>query len=200
LCFINPSPSLLLAQAKLLTNYDAIYNYTSSIIKTISLAQGDRYHVVSNVFQGDIPSILIVGLLSTESYMGNYLKPPFIFLQYGLSFIGYSIDGNYVPHGPLQPKYVTDKYEDSDCAQAYSTLFSGSLRPDITPEEFVESLNLYVFEVNKVRKGTRSLQKRGFARLSIDFSQPLPSPTTLLLYGKFPSTFRINESRNIRMF
>jgi hypothetical protein len=200
LCFVKPSPSLLLAQAKILTNYEAVYNYTSSVIKTVSLAKGDRSHVVSNVFQGDIPSILIVGLLSTESYMGNYSKPPFIFLPYGLSFIGYSIDGNYIPYGPLQPKYSKDKYEDSDCAQAYSTLFSGSLKPDITPEEFVESLNLYVFEVNQNQKGTKNIKKRGFARLSIDFSQALPAPTTLLLYGRFPSTFRVNESRNIHMY
>ena len=34
ICFVKPSPSLILAQAKLLKNYDAIYNYTSSVIKT----------------------------------------------------------------------------------------------------------------------------------------------------------------------
>ena len=115
--------------------------------------------MISNVFQGDIPNIFIVGLLSTKSYMGNYLKPPFVFQPYGLSFIGCSIDGNYVPYGPLQPKYVTDRFEDSDCAQAYASLFSRSLKPDITPEEFVESLNLYIFEVNKIRKGTRNIHK-----------------------------------------
>ena len=200
LCFVKPLPSLLLAQAKLLKDYNAVYNYNSSIIKTVSLATGDRGHVVSNVFQGDIPTILIVGLLSTESYMGNYGKPPFLFLPYHLSFIGYSIDGNYVPYGPLQPKYdIKDRYEDADCAESYSTLFSGSLKPDISPEEFVESLNLYVFEVSRIRKGTKNIQKRGFARLSIDFSLPLTSPTTLLLYGRFPSTFSINESRNVRL-
>ena len=199
ICFVKPSPSLILAQAKLLKNYDAIYNYTSSVIKTVSLPKGDRGHVISNVFQGDIPNVFIVGLLSTESYMGNYLKPPFVFQPYGLSFIGYSIDGNYVPHGPLQPKYVTDKFEDSDCAQAYASLFSGSLKPDITPEEFVESLNLYVFEVSKIRKGTRNIQKRGFTRLSIDFSKPLPAPTTLMLYGRFPSSFKVDASRSVRM-
>jgi len=199
LCFVRPSPSLVLAQAKLLKSYEAVYNYNSSVIKAISIAKGERSHNISNAFQGDIPAVLIVGLLSTESYMGNYSKPPFVFLPYGLSYIAYSVDGNFIPFGPLQPKYVADKYEDSDFSHAYSTLFSGSLRPDITPEEFVESLNLYVFEVNKVRKGTRNRQKRGFSLLSIHFASPLPAPTTLLLYGRFPSTFRVDESRNIHM-
>jgi hypothetical protein len=199
LCFVRPTPSLVLAQAKLLKTYDAVYTFTSSIIRTISMAKGERSRVISDIFQGDVPTILIVGLLSTESYMGNYSKPPFVFLPHGLSFIAYSIDGNYVPFGPLQPKYVNDHFEDSDVAQAYSTLFSGSLKPNISPEEFVESLNLYVFEVNKIRRGTKQLQKRGFTRLSLDFSRPLAEPTTLLLYGRFPSSFRITESRKVHM-
>ena len=116
-----------------------------------------------------------------------------------ISFIAYSVDGNYIPFHPLQPKYVEDKYEDSDWAQAYSTLFSGELDPDISPEEFVESLNLYVFEINKIRKGTRSRQKRCYSRLSIEFISPLPTPTTLLLYGQFPSSFSVNKSHIIRM-
>jgi hypothetical protein len=199
LCFVHPSPSLLLAQAKLLSTHDAIYNYKSSIIKTVSLATGDRSHVVNNCFSGDIPNFLIVGLISTESYMGNYSRNPWVFLPYSLSFIGYSIDGTYVPHGPLQPKFVKDKYQDSDFAQTYSTLFSGMYKPDISPEEFVECLNLYSFEVTRVRRGTKSIQKRGFSRLSLEFNKPLPAPTTLMMYGRFSSAFKVTESRNIRM-
>jgi len=198
-CYVHPSPSLLLAQAKLLKDHDVVYNYDSSIIKTVSLSTGDRSHVVNNCFSGDIPTVLIVGLVKTEAYMGNYNENPFVFLPFNLSFIGYSIDGSYVPYGPLQPKFKSDHYEDSDCAQAYSMLFSGCLSPDISREEYVESLNLYLFEVSRVRKGTKKIQKRGFSRLTIDFSEALSYPTTLIMYGVFPSTFTVSESRNVRI-
>jgi hypothetical protein len=108
----------------------ATYNFKSSINKTISLGTGDRSHVVNNCCSGDIPNLLIVGLISTESYMGNYSTNPWVFLPYSLSCIGYPINGTCLPHGPLQPTFVTDKYQDSDFAQTYST-----------PEEFVQCLN-----------------------------------------------------------
>ncbi len=131
--------------------------------------------------------------------MGNYNQNPFVFLPFSLSFIGYPIDGVYVPHGLIQPKFVSGRYQDSDFALTYSTLFSGHLSPDITPEEFVESLNLYLFEVSRIRKGTKSILKHRFSRLSIYFNAPLAAPTTLIMYGRFPSSFKISESRNIRM-
>ena len=86
-----------------------------------------------------------------------------------------------------------------DCVKTYASLFSGSLTSDITPERFVESLNLYVFEVSKVKKGTRNIQRGGLTWLSIDFSQPLPAPMTLILYGRFPASFRVDASCSIRM-
>ncbi len=55
LCYIHPSPSLLLAQAKLLKSHDAAYYFNSSIIKTVSLSTGNRSHSVNNCFQETYP-------------------------------------------------------------------------------------------------------------------------------------------------
>ncbi len=74
ICYIHPLSSLLLAPAKLLKDQDAVYNYNSSIIKTVSLSTGDRSHVVNNCFSGDIPTILIIGLVKTVGYREIIMK------------------------------------------------------------------------------------------------------------------------------
>jgi hypothetical protein len=198
-CYVRPSASLMLAQAKLLKDNDVVYNYNGSIIKTVSLSSGDRSHTVDNLFNGDIPSSLVVGLISTEAFMGNYKKNSWVFSPHQLSYISLSLDGSFFPFSPMMPKFVKDKFEDCDIARTYMSLFSGSIKADVSPEEFCENLCIYVFEVNRVRKGTKCLQRRGITRLSLDFSEPLAQPTTIVLYGRFPSFFRVTESRNIRM-
>ncbi len=107
-----------------------------------------------------------------EGYIGNYNQNPFVFLPFSLSFIAYSIDGGCTPYIPLQPRFVSHKYQDSDFVQIYSTLFVDHLSPDITPEKFVESLNLYLFEISRIRKETKYPKTR-FSRLWIDLSEAL---------------------------
>ncbi len=92
---------------------------------------------MNNCFSGDIPSVLLIGLVSMEGYIGNYNQNPFVFLPFSLSFIAYSIDGGCTPYIPLQPRFVSHKYQDSDFVQIYSTLFVDHLSPDITPENLL---------------------------------------------------------------
>ena len=56
-----------------------MYPYVSTSFKIASLSKGEYSHSESNLFQGDVPSQLIVGLVSSETFSENYKKSPFNF-------------------------------------------------------------------------------------------------------------------------
>jgi hypothetical protein len=68
-----------MAHSKLLADGTAMHPYVSTSFKIASLSKGEYSHSESNLFQGDVPSQLIVGLVSSEAFSGNYKKSPFNF-------------------------------------------------------------------------------------------------------------------------
>lgn len=104
-CTVNVSPGILLGHAAGLNYAPAIYPFFQSNLKAFNISQGALQYTQDDIFQGNIPSEIIVGLISAEAYSGNYRKNPFNFYHYNCSFCGFYVDGVSVPKDPLQPKY-----------------------------------------------------------------------------------------------
>lgn len=195
--FVKPTAAVLLAQARLLKDHNAIYPFESSVIKSFSLGMGERSTVLSDFFNGDIPSYLIFGMVSTNAYMGDLKSNCFKFNHFGLNYLSCQLDGHSIPQGPLYPKFVKDSYQLSNIASAYSNIFLGQVKPCISRSEFCEGTTLFSFEISKTRKGCKTPQKRGFLKLEVHFKNALTEGITILLYGRFQSEFQIDSSRNI---
>ena len=91
----------------------AIYPYLKSDINTTSIASGQYSFSVDDVFQGLVPGKLIVGLVSSAAYMGDYRKNPFYFRDYDCSSVGFYVDGQSYPSQPLRLNYEANQYIDS---------------------------------------------------------------------------------------
>ena len=77
-----------MAHEKLLLEQRAMYPYLRSEINTTSIASGQYGYSVDDIFQGLVPSKLIVGLVSSVAYTGDYGKNPFYFQPYDCSSVG----------------------------------------------------------------------------------------------------------------
>ena len=106
LCLQKPNAGVLMAHSKLLANGTAMYQYVSTSFKIASLSKGEYIHSESNLFQGDVPSQLIVGLVSSEAFSGNYKKSPFNFQPFDCNFLALYVDGQSYPAKPLQPNFT----------------------------------------------------------------------------------------------
>jgi hypothetical protein len=105
LCTVNISPGILVGHAEALKIAPALYPYFHSEIKTYTLPSGVFQYTMCDLFQGRVPSDLIVGLVSQDSYNGQYDKNPFNFQHYDCNFIGFYVDSCSVPGHELQPKF-----------------------------------------------------------------------------------------------
>ena len=79
LCIQRLNGGALVAHEKLLHEQPAMYPYLRSDIKTTSIAAGQYGYSVDDLFQGLVPNKLIVGLVSSVAYTGDYGKNPFFF-------------------------------------------------------------------------------------------------------------------------
>ena len=193
----KPTAPVLISQANVLKNTPAIYPYIGSVLKTFSVAQRERQISLSNIFNGDIPSQMIIAMVDTNAYIGSYNKNPFQFKPYSCNYISLKIDGNNTPYSPISPHFVYELEEKNTVAELYSNLFLGSVRPLISRTEFTDGFTVFYYEITKVREGCLAPQKRGLLELDLRFGKELPNPITIIVYGRFPAMFKIDESRNI---
>ena len=104
---------------------------------------GQFGHSVDDLFQGLVPNKLIVGLVSSAAYTGDYGKNPFYFQPYNCSSLGLYIDGQSYPSQPLQPNYEADQF--MDC---YRTLTHFRKDINVSRADYKKGYCLYVLDVD----------------------------------------------------
>ena len=190
LCVQRIDGGLMMAHEKMIKMEPAIYPYLKSDIKTTSIASGQYSFSVDDVFQGLVPCKLIVGLVSSAAYMGDYRKNPFYFRDYDCSSVGFYVDGQSYPSQPLRPNYEANQYIDS-----YRTLTTFRKDVNIDRYNYTEGYCLYVLEVDPYY--SFNIKRKGHCRLEMKFAKPLPESVTLILYATFPEILHIDASRSV---
>jgi hypothetical protein len=191
LCVQKPNAGVLMAHNKLLEDETAIYPHLSSRFKIASVSKGEYSHSQNNLFEGEMPSQLIVALVSSAAYRGDYKKSPFFFQPFGCSFLALYIDGQSYPSKPLSPTLTGN----NNCVEAYRTLTAFRRDIDISLQEFRSGYTLFALNIDdNVDFNTK---RRGDCRLELRFDNPLPESVTILMYGKFPRILHVDQSRSV---
>lgn len=199
LCHVRMNPGLLVSHAEKLKKTPALYPYMKSDLRSFSIATGSYTWTMDDIFQSMVPSRLIVALVSSQAYSGEFNKNPFNFQHFNANHIGFYVDGQPVPNQPFICNYKRKQYVD-----AYLSLFAaiGKMNEhegnNISRDDFSGGYAIYVFDVSGRRgKDYLDLVKKGQTRLCIRFDEAPKEAVTALVYGSFPSTFQIDESRSV---
>ncbi|KAK3085129.1 hypothetical protein FSP39_024862 [Pinctada imbricata] len=190
MCIQRPNPALTMAHSKELEESTALYPYMNSSIKIASIAEGEFSFSADNMFQKEVPSQLILGLVSSKSYIGDYKRSPFNFQHYDCNFVALYVDGQSLPAKPLQPQFGEENY-----LSAYQTLQSISSDVWIDREEYAKGYTLYILDINPCVDF--NVKRKAHCRLEMRFAKALPESVTLIMYGKFPEIVRIDQSRSV---
>lgn len=190
LCLQKPNAGVLMAHSKLLSNSTAMYPFVSSHFKTSSISKGEYSFIENNLFQGDVPSQLIIALVSSEAFSGSYKKSPYNFQGYDCNFLALYVDGQSYPSQPLQPDFKGKNYVD-----AYRTLSTFREDVDININDFGAGYAIYVLNIDD--RLDFNVKRRGDCRLELRFGTPLPESVTALMYAKFPKVMHVDQSRRV---
>ena len=167
-----------------------MYPYMNSTIKIASIAEGEFSFSADNMFQEEVPSQLILGLVSSKAYIGDYKRSPFNFQHYDCNFVALYVDGQSLPAKPLQPQFSEGNY-----LSAYQTLQSVGSDVWIDRTEYANGYTLYVLDINPYVDF--NAKRKAHCRLELRFAKALPESVTLVMYGKFPEILRIDQARSV---
>jgi hypothetical protein len=196
-CQVSLNPAVVVGHSEALQKSPALYPYEKSNIKTFTISTGSFSWETDDIYQGDIPSRMLVALTTATAFSGKYEKNPFNFHHHHVNSIGFFVENKSVPSQPLTPNYKSNCFVTS-----YLTLMkemqAGGSDSIITRSDYNGGYAIYLFSSNEIEKEEFSqLQRKGHTRLSIKFAEALTEPLTVIVYSKFPGMLTIDQSRNV---
>ncbi|GFW39872.1 uncharacterized protein F54H12.2 [Trichonephila clavipes] len=198
---VRVNPEVILGHAKALEKTSAKYPINRVLCKVYSIPKGSMYFIQDNIFSGQMPKKLFVGCVDNEAFHGAFSKSPYEFKHFNLNFIGVYVDGQPVPHNPLELDFSKDQY-----IRAYKTLFVGTDRMGqdrgifISRKEYKDSNTLFGFNLSPdlCSSGEHlSLIKHSNLRLELKFIKSLEQTVCVIVFAEFENLIEINKSRNI---
>jgi hypothetical protein len=153
---------------KSLESVPALFPINRIDVRTHSVASGLTSLIWDNVYQGQLPNRIFVGMVDNDSYSGVYSKNPFNFKHYNISKIGCFVNGQSLPTQPLRLNFEKNQYLDG-----YRSLFkaTGKINRDegidIKRSDYKLGYTLFGFDISPstCNGGHQEPVKRGILRL-----------------------------------
>lgn len=102
---------------------NAVYPYKRVEVKSYTVSPNSFNLSLDNVIIGQLPNLLIFGMVDNDAYSGKRSKNPFNFQHYNISQFNLSVNGAQIPAQPLQFDYTKTP---PVSAREYNTLFTGT--------------------------------------------------------------------------
>ena len=88
-CKVNVSPEVMMGHNAALEIADSIYPFARTDIRIFNIAEGNFGMNIEDIWQGEVPTRLVVGFVKSQAYNGDYHLNPFHFEHFDVSDIGF---------------------------------------------------------------------------------------------------------------
>ena len=180
---------------------DAVYLFTRTDIRTFNISEGNFGTSLEDIWQTEVPTCLVVGMVNSEAVNGSYNLNPYHFQHFNVSNVGFFVNGEPTPH----PAFHLD-VENGTYLQGLNSLYKISGRTmensdiGITRDSYQEGYTLIGFDVDPTTSPDFHYvgkSKEGQTKLEIKLKSGLPNSITLILYATFPEVMSIDQARNV---
>ena len=148
---VRVNPAVLAAHEEKLLKNNAIYPIQQTDMMTYSIATGAIYNVQKGVIRGQLPKLVIVGLVPSADFTASSKNTPLRFKNEGISQISLHQNGQCVPYSqPIEMDWTAGK---ELVTQAYIALLQNlELLNDnqsngIAMANFMDKWTLYAFNL-----------------------------------------------------
>lgn len=146
------------------------------------------------IFEGDLPSRIIIVQVSQDAFNGSYTKNPFNFEHFNAQRISVNMNGRSYPleSNEMQMDFAGKKITQSyimSFIQLYDSEFEDLEGLMLTKESYIKGYFMYPITL------TAGNQKppHGSLRLKIEYSVPLPNPIVVLVFAEYQRTLDIDS-------
>jgi hypothetical protein len=200
---IEIAPEISLAHSKILEKTTAFYPYTKTQIRKFSIAKDVFSAEFSDPFLNQIPSEMLIGLISDVSCHGSWDKNPLSFMPHDVSNIQVTVDGQQLGHGNIEVVY-SDEPENGQYMQGYTTLCCLENNEGVNPIPRLDYPGGYClyriaseFANNISDHDVVPVKRTGNLRISVTFAKKTPEPLTLIIYAKQGGAVKIDLNKAV---
>lgn len=194
------NPTIVLAHGKGLQNTTFKIPVKRVVTKVFSVAQGQLNVVQDNLFVNQRPTKLIIALIDSKAFNGDYGLSPFEFKHFNINHLALFADAQQIPAKAFKPDFEHDIY-----AREYHSLFTCSgtawrnASNAISYKDFGNGYTMFCYDLSPSMTDGDMVEplKTGSLRLEIGFSKPLPNPVHILTYGQFDGMIEIDKARQV---
>ena len=198
---IKPNSSIHLAHTKALQLVTAKYPLRRVEVKSFTIQMGNRSITKENLFLGQLPTRIVVGVVDNNACDRAIQKTPFNFKHNNINFITIYRDGIQIPSRPLQPDFANDRF-----IRSYMHLFTqtGQYYRDIgnaiSREQFKNGCVLFAFDLTPQLDSAEigfELIKHGNIRIEIHFADVVAQTLTAVVFAENDNLLEIDHDRQI---
>ena len=182
---------------------NGMYPLQKTVIIAKELSEGSRGQSWEDIFQGYVPSKMVIGMVHSTAFSGDFSKNPLRFQHFDIDSLGFTVNGEPTPKEAFQ--YDMEKNLFVDAFQSLSEI-TGKAWEDtdngITKEMWKEGLALTAFDCDPtIANDFRylGLPKRGHTRLTLKLKNSRRHAIMVIIYATFPGRVEIDDMRNVTL-
>lgn len=197
--YLTISPSVLFAHDNILKKRNIEYEFKRNVIKNFLIPSNVTNHNIENIFNGDLPTNILIFFVENDAFNGDITKNPYHFQHFYISQIQFNYNGRNIPNTPLtltpNSGLVARAYHDLHLGLNVAGKDFGLMFSEIFFRQGY-CINALDFTATK-RENVVNMNESEILKGEFKFSKPLSSPITMLVYAEFNSSFEINYSKNV---
>ena len=201
-CRVTVANETFLGIEKNLQTYPVVYPFARSDVRIFNMAAGLYSNTWESLYQGEVPSKLIVGIVNTEAYEGSYKLNPYRFQPFDIDTLAFYVDDEPRPRQPFSFNTRDDGYIEG-LQSLYEVTGKWTKNTDliVDRESYRQGLFLVAFDVDGATSPNLTSYvgkiSHGRTRLYIKFKKALPHNVTIIVYGAFQEIAQIDQARNV---
>ena len=199
---VQLNSALTEAHTLALKHKPAQYPVKRMLTKNYTVGRGSLSGDNENLFIGQLPLRMFVGLVDNDAYNGSYQKNPFNFKHYNIKYLAASLNGKLHPMIPLTPDFAQKIF-----VRCYESLFSVVNKSgfdegnQISMEDYPKGFTLFAIDLTpdlgSAPLGIKYPTVTGKLGLHISFAQPLPQNVHVVVLAEFQNIIEININRDV---
>ena len=199
---VKASPGVQLGHTEALLKEPAKFPITRKECKAIAVSGQVSTLSMDNIFLGQLPKRVVIGMVDNDAYAGTSTVNPYNFKHMNVNYMQLYTDGEPVMSKPLKPNFAEGTY-----LQCYETLFRVFDRLDrskssiIKREDWDKGYSLFAFDLTPDYDDDDHypIIKHGNLRLEVNFATPINNAINIIVYAEFDNIIEISSNRNIQM-
>ena len=199
---VKPMPGVLNRINQMLNTTTAKYPIRRVEVKSFTILTGTRSKITDNVFAGQLPKRVFVGLVENAAYNGALDKNPFHFRHFDVSKVDVTLNGESQASRAFEPKFGAEKLYLRSYMSLYQTLgrIDDDWSPSISYEEYGDGFTLWGYDFTtdqNAHKDQFHLLKTGNMCIELQFNTALTQTINCIVYAEFDNVVEINKQREV---